>query len=42
MFDLLGQTSNFEVGVGTSMFDLLGQTSKFEVGTEKFDVLEFD
>ena len=26
MFDLLGQTLNFEVGVWTSMFDLLGQT----------------
>ena len=39
MFDVW--TSNFEVGVGTSMFDLLGQTSKFEVGvwTSMFDLL---
>ena len=30
-FDLLGQASEFEVGVGTSTFDFLGQTWNFEV-----------
>ena len=39
MFDLLGETSKFEVGVWI-LFDLLGETSKFEgVWTSMFDLL---